>query len=570
MSAAAFTTASRATRWLLVAIAASMASLCFAQNADDGVDLDLSRRAAAAADAASLPAPPQENVDAASLLDDGRSRAADRVPMFGEQLFNAVGSRTYATGFNPDYALAIGDRVALRMWGSFNYEAFQQIDPQGNVFVPNVGPIRLLGVPNRDLNRVVQAAVQRVYRDNVGVYASLEDSKPVRVFVTGFVRSPGQYAGTAGESILGYLTRAGGVDPERGSYIDIRLARGGATRAQFDLYDFLLSGTLEPVQLQDGDTIVVGARLNAVRVSGEVFNAYGFEFRGEHVAASEILKLARAKPGATHASILHKSGLRQTGEYHALDELPQIAVSAGDEIAIVADRSPGTLLVRIDGAVESSRVLTLPYGARLKDAIALIQPTPQAKLPALQLFRTSVARRQKEMLEVSLRALESNALTGRSATREEAALRTQEAALITRFVQRARNVEPQGQVILAEREQAMEMLLEDGDVLKVPERSSIVMVHGEVTQPQAIAYDSRSNVSDYVRLAGGTTQKRSDARILLIRQDGTFEDGWRARPQPGDEIMVLPQVGSRSIEVTRGITQILYQIAIAARVALNL
>ena len=80
-------------------------------------------------------------------------------------------------------------------------------------------------------------------------------------------------AGTAGESILGYLTRAGGVDPERGSYIDVRLARSGEPRAQFDLYDFLLTGTLQPVQLQDGDTIVVGARQNAVQVSGEVFNA---------------------------------------------------------------------------------------------------------------------------------------------------------------------------------------------------------------------------------------------------------------------------------------------------------
>jgi len=438
------------------------------------------------------------------------------------------------------------------------------------VFVPNVGPIKLSGTANRDLDRVVRGAVQRVYRDNVGVYASLEQSQPVRIFVTGFVRSPGQYAGTAGESILGYLTRAGGVDPERGSYIDIRLVRSGAMRAEFNLYDFLLAGTLPPVQLQDGDTLVVGARQNAVLVSGEVFNAYGFEFRGERIAAAEILQLARAKPGATHASILHKSGARQTGEYHPIEQLSTVTVAAGDEIAIVADRSPGTILVRVDGAVASSRVLTLPHGSKLADALALIQPTPQAQLSSLQLFRTSVARRQREMLETSLRALETNALTARSATREESLLRAQEATLVSKFVQRARTVEPRGQVILGNREKAADILLEDGDVLQIPEKSSIVMVHGEVTQPQAIAYDSSSNVGDYLRLAGGTTQKRSDARVLLIRQDGTFEDGDRAKPRPGDEIMVLPEVGSRSIEVTRGITQILYQIAIAAKVALDL
>ena len=307
-----------------------------------------------------------------------------------------------------------------------------------------------------------------------------------------------------------------------------------------------------------------------MRVSGEVFNAYGFEFRGERIAVTDLLELARPKPGATHASILHKTGTRQTGEYHAIGQLAGITVTPGDEISIVADRSPGTILVRVDGAVASSRVLTLTHGAKLGDALAQIQPTPQAQLSAIQLFRTSVAVRQKEMLDMSLRALETQALTAQSATREESALRAQEAALISRFVERARTVEPRGQVILADREKTNDILLEDGDVLQIPEQSSIVMVHGQVTQPQAITYDRRSTVSDYLRLAGGTTQKRSNARVLLIRQDGTFENSARAKPLPGDEILVLPEVGSRNIEVTRGITQILYQIAIAARVALDL
>lgn len=557
--------AANAMRVCIVAISLLATSLSQAQQ---GLDLEALRAAGLSEPANVTLSPPTESVDAASLL--GVAKEETRVSMFGEQLFSTTGSRSYASTFNPDYSLAIGDRVALRMWGAFNYEAIQQIDAQGNVFVPNVGPIKLSGTANQDLDRVVQRAVQRVYRDNVGVYASLEQSQPVRIFVTGFVRSPGQYAGTAGESILGYLSRAGGVDPERGSYIDIRLVRAGVARAEFNLYDFLLAGTLQPVQLQDGDTLIVSARHNAVFISGEVFNAYGFEFRSERIAVADIVGLARLKPGATHASILHKSGTRQTGEYHAIDKLDGVTVAAGDEIAIVADRSPGTILVRVDGAVASSRVLTLPHGAKLGDALSLIEPTPQAQLSSLQLFRTSTAQRQKEMLEVALRALETQALTARSATREESVLRTQEAALVTRFVERARKVEPRGQVILGDRQMVADILLEDGDVLRIPERSSIVMVHGEVTQPQAIAYDSRSTISDYLRLAGGTTHKRRDARVLLIRQDGTFADSSSARPKPGDEIMVLPEIGSRTIEVTRGITQILYQIAIAARVALDL
>lgn len=540
-------------------------------------DLDALRmqRAAEAADGAALgnalptPAPVrQPALDAAELL-GSQDEASGEQPMFGQQLFRA-GVQNYGVGFNPDYVLAVGDRVTLRMWGAFNYEAQQIIDPQGNVFLPNVGPVRLAGVRNSEVNEVVRSAMRRVYRTNVDSYASLDVAQPVRVFVTGFVRNPGQFPGAAGESVLGYLSRAGGIDPSRGSYIDVKLLRGTEERASFNLYDFLLEGRLPAVQLQDGDTIVVGGRHNAVNVTGDVFNAFGFEFEGDQVPASQILAFARPRPGATHISITRRVGTRQFGEYHPIDQIEGVMLAAGDLVAVVSDRTVETILVRVDGAIESSRVLTLPYGAKLRDALDLVRPNPQAQPDAVQLYRNSVAERQKEMLELSIRVLETYALTARSSTSEEASLRAREAQQITSFIERARAVQPRGQVVLAGRETVMDTLLEDGDVLVIPERSSIVMVHGEVTQPSAIAFDSRSSVLDYVRLAGGATQRDRNARILLLRRDGTFVDDVRAMPEPGDEILVLPKVASKNIEVARGITQILYQLAIAAKVVIDL
>ncbi len=509
----------------------------------------------------------QPSQSAAALL--GAERPADE-RMFGEQLFRPGAMEAYGAGFNPDHVLAIGDRILLRMWGAFTYEAVQFVDPQGNVFLPNVGPIRVAGVRNQELNEVVRAAVREVYRTNVDVYASLEESQPVRVFVTGYVRAPGRYPGVSGESVLGFLARAGGIDPESGSYIDVRLLRGGEERASFDLYDFLIDGRLDAVQVQDGDTLVVAGRHNAVRVSGEVFNPFGFEFRGESIAAEQILRLARPRPNATHVSITHRVGTRQFSDYYAIEELGGVSLRPGDEMSVVSDRTVATILVRVDGAIDSSRVLTMPYGSRLRDALERIVPLPEARPEAVQLFRPSVAERQSEMLEVSLRVLETYALTSRSATTEEATLRAREAEQIMRFVERARAVEPKGQVVLAGREGAMSALLEDGDVIVIPEQSSFVMVHGEVTQPNAIVFDSRSRVADYVDLAGGTTQRRRNTRILLIRQDGTFVEDRRAMPEPGDEILVLPNVGTRNVEVARGIAQVLFQLAVVARVALDL
>ena len=96
------------------------------------------------------------------------------------------------------------------------------------------------------------------------------------------------------------------------------------------------------------------------------------------------------------------------------------------------------------------------------------------------------------------------------------------------------------------------------------------MVHGQVTRPSAITYDSKSDISEYVALAGGTIQRERDARILLLRQNGTVVENKHARPEPGDEILVLPTVGARKLEVARGISEILFQIAIVASVVLDL
>lgn len=510
----------------------------------------------------------EPTADAAELL--GTTYVPGEDAMFGEQLFQPGIAQIYGVGFNEDYEIAIGDRVSLRMWGAFSYQDVQVVDPQGNVFLPNVGPVPVAGVRNDDLNDVVRAAIREVYRSNVDVYATLEASQPVRVFVTGSVRAPGQYPGVAADSVLGFLLRAGGIDPARGSYIDVRLLRGGQQRASFNLYDFLLEGRLKQVQIQDGDTIFVAGRHNAAQVSGDVFNPYHFEFRGFEISAGELLQLAHPMPGATHVSVVHNVGTRQYSEYHPIDQIDEVFLRAGDELAVVTDRKVSTILVRIDGAIDSSHMLTLPYGSTLGDALAQIDPKPEANPEAIQLFRESVAARQREMLEVSLRILEKQALTSSSMTSEEATLRAQEAEQIIRFIDRARKVEPRGQVVLAGRESVTNTLLRDGDVLFIPERSSIVLVHGEVTQPTAVAWDSDSTIADYIELAGGMTKRGGDARILLLRQDGTFIEGDDATPRPGDEILVLPSVGAKNIEIARGISQILFQIAVVARVALDL
>jgi hypothetical protein len=125
-------------------------------------------------------------------------------------------------------------------------------------------------------------------------------------------------------------------------------------------------------------------------------------------------------------------------------------------------------------------------------------------------------------------------------------------------------------VLLASKDAAPETLLEDGDVLKVPERSNLVLVSGEVLFPNSLVHDPRASAEDYVKQAGGYTQNADASKLVVLHQDGSVGDAGRQPLLPGDEIMVLPKIDTKQVEITRGITQIVYQIAVAAKVVFGL
>jgi len=516
-------------------------------------------------EAAMIPAPPPQPLPA---LPGSQTIGAKSV-VFGSQIFSGRFASQGFSGFNPDYQVASGDRITLRMWGALNYEAVQVVDAQGNIFVPNAGPIQVRGVRNDELNQRVDEQVKRTFKANVGVYATLESAQPVKVFVTGYVRAPGLYGGLSSDSVLGFLDRAGGIDPDRGSYLNVEVLRGGKPRAVVNLYQFLLDGKLERLQFHDGDTVVVRPRQYAVTVQGEAQNTYLFEQSAADVPALELVRLAQPKPTATHVSVVRNTGVELKSEYYPLAQLGGVMVHNGDLVTFTADKYPTTLLVRIEGAQLGERALVMPNGARLKDLVARLNPSPEANLAGLQLFRKSVQERQKRSLDLSLRNLETAALTARSATSEEAALRKQEADLMLSFVAKAQQVQPLGQVVLTSKEQADQMLLEDGDVVVVPEKQNTVLLSGEVLFPNALVYKPGASVGDYVAMAGGYTQSADTSKEIVLHPNGTVAEAGTS-PQPGDEVMILPKIDSKNIEVTRGITQILYQIAIAAKVAFGL
>ena len=497
--------------------------------------------------------------------------------VFGDFLFTGQFAAQSFIGFNPSYEVAVGDKIALRLWGGFDFEGELVVDAQGNIFIPNVGPVAVQSVRNEDLNKIVTDAIKNVYTRNVGVYASLGGAEPVKVFVTGFVNQPGLYAGHASDSVLFFLDRAGGIDARRGSYLKIEVLRGGGMHQSVNLYDFVLKGQLPVFQIADGDTIVVNQVGSQAGVFGDVQNPFLYEFSGSATTVGALLDMARPLPQATHVRISRNSRVKREVEYLPIADARPVSLMGGDVIDVTSDKIPGTISVRVEGEHTSAQEFVLPYGASLGDLLERVRFGENAQADAIRLLRLSVKERQKEMLEAQLRALESSVLTARSRTREEAQLRTQEADLILRWVDRARKIEPQGQVSLAGSSSRDDILLESGDVIRIPRQSNLVIIHGDVLFPAAVAYQPGNSVQAYIDQAGGFTQSRHVANVLILHRDGTFTrvpsrqlKSSRLSLEPGDEIFVLPKVDSKNLQIVKDITQIFYQLALSAGVVLRL
>jgi protein involved in polysaccharide export with SLBB domain len=517
------------------------------------------------------PAGPQQNDYAANQQSE----------VFGANLFTGAFARQGSTQFNPDYLLAVGDQVQVRLWGAFEYDALLKVDAQGNIFMPHAGPVQVLGVRNSELQRLVAAAVARVFRSNVSSYASLAAAQPVRVFVGGNVHRPGLYNGTSMDSLLYYLDQAGGIDPERGSFLNVQVKRGQQVRVSANLYDFLLNGTMPLVQLADGDVVFVSPRQHTVKVSGLAENAKRFEFSGAGRSIADLAAIAKPRAQATHVRVIRNTGITRNTEYFALSEATGVSLQNGDELEFTSDKKIGTITVRVEGEHQSAQEYVLPHGARMADLLGQIRYSERSDVASLQLFRVSVRERQRQLLQTSLKSLEAAALTARSGTSDEALLRKQEAELLLQWVDRARKIEPSGQVVVAPSADIGELLLENGDILRVPSKDGLVLVSGEVLFPNAVAFDKGMMLEDYVKRAGGYTQNADASRVIVAHRDGTFaeanaEKGFFGRVKQdvavrsGDEILVLPRIDEKSRQVWKDLTQIIFQIAVSAKVVLGL
>jgi protein involved in polysaccharide export with SLBB domain len=498
-------------------------------------------------------------------------------PPFGANLFQGGFESERSDGLNSSYLVAPGDKISIQMWGTVNRAEVITVDNQGNIFIADVGPVKVKDVPANRINEVVTARIKTIYINNVSIYVNLLTSTPVSVFVSGPVLRPGQYAGLASDSVLFYLKRSGGIDPHRGSYRNIKVLRNQEIVLEYDLYDFLKEGKLAAFSFKDGDVILVKEQGSMVTVEGAARYPFRFELVLGKNSGDDLMYYARPLEKTSHVAI---TGNRNTGPisvYLPLDDFDAFKILDGDIVLFNDDLRPQVISVQISGSYIGPSFYTVENSARLLDILSHIEVDPsQANYGAVYIKRESVVEQQKMLIDDSLNRLERSIFTAPATSDGEARIRAQEAQLVSQFVARARQIEPLGKVIVSEGGNVANISLEQGDEIVIPAHTDLIQVSGEVLMPQAIVYNPNATIRDYVAWAGGFSERANDERIAVVRANGLTvffdsQDFWLSDEsaqtlQAGDQILVLPKIDTKLLQAVKDVTQVIYQIAIAANV----
>ena len=488
---------------------------------------------------------------------------------YGADLFRGNFANTYHEGRQPQYVISPGDRIMLRVWGAFTYDDVLVVDQQGNIFVPEVGPISVGGLSHSQLQSTIKSQISSVFKSNVQLYTNLMSSQPVAVFVTGHVFNPGRYAGGQNDTILYYLDRAGGIVPERGSFRHITVKRGKQIIANVDLYEFLASGDLPGVQLQDGDVILVRDRGIGIAATGLIRQPAFYEFDPGKVNGASLINVAWPQPSASHVSV---SGTRKGAEFHTymtMAEFKVFRLQDEDVVEFHADTPGDTIMVGATGAIRGNSRFPVRKGTTLRQLLQYVKVDADlASTSAIYLRRQSVAEQQKKTIQDALIRLEQRALTATSNSVDEAEIRIKEAELVQNFVQRASAIEPDGVVVVCHKGEINDLILEEGDTIYVPQKSDVVQIAGEVTMPKAVVYNEKLKLRDYIASAGGYTDRADTRNVLVLKPNGEVGPLSSLGVGPGDQIMVLPAYDSKAVQSIKDIVQIVYQLAVSAGVVL--
>jgi protein involved in polysaccharide export with SLBB domain len=240
-------------------------------------------------------------------------------------------------------------------------------------------------------------------------------------------------------------------------------------------------------------------------------------------------------------------------------------------------------VVTVEGEVKFPGVYPIKRGETMRSLIARAGGLTAMAYPQGSMFtREYLKERERQQIRVladrmrqdlSSLALQSAQSGGQMATQATETLNIGQSLLMDLQL-----AEPVGRLVIdLDRVLAQEpglvsdLVLRDGDHLRIPKMPQEVTVLGEVQNATSHLFIPSLTRDDYLRMSGGATRRADDKRTYVVRASGSVDAGSGSRwfrsdsdMRPGDTIVVpLDAERMRPLPLWTAVSTILYNIAIS-------
>ena len=407
-----------------------------------------------------------------------------KLRVFGQDIF-----RTPDAQFQPNmnqatpknYTLGAGDEVIIDIYGASQLHLTSTVSPDGAITIDGYGPVKLGGLTIIEATRRLKNTVGKRYQGSQ-IMLSLGQTRTITVNVMGEVTMPGSYQLSAFANVMNALYMAGGIT-DKGTLRQIRVFRQNQLLSQIDLYSYLMDGVLDgDVRLEDGDVVIVNTYNALTCIDGKVKRPMYYEMKQDETL-DRLLYFAGGFSGEAYTDavrVMRKNNGAQSVHTIRNADFGSFRLMDGDSIDVAAILPRLKNTVEIQGAVFrpgfyglDENVTTIRSLVAAADGLSEDASATRAVLYRMQLDRTYLA------LAIDLNGI----LDG---TTDDVELRNED------------------QLFVPSRKNELENL--------------IVVIHGEVYQPDTFAYAHNESVEDLILRAGGLTEKASLSKVDIARR----------------------------------------------------
>ena len=482
----------------------------------------------------------------------------------GRNVLAPTGAPTIAPMSRPvdpnEYIVGPGDMLQLNLSGGVTRSWDAMILPEGTMYVPSIGPIALTGMTLVEARKLVQQRMSVEYR-GVNVDLRLLRPRTFLVYMIGETTAPGPHEVSATSRASEFLNES--LFNEAASRRNVEIRRRtpqGETRTRIDLTRFRLTGYLaqDPL-LREGDQVYFPRGTAEVTIEGAVARPSKYDLAPGDSLSTLFSLAGGTVPSSTDQAVLVRftdATKKDSLSFKMADVLAgrfDMLLRDGDRVYVYFQPRYHVLEeASIVGEVQRPGTYPLLPGlTRLTELVKLAGGfLPTADIGSIHVYRSSVPGGGPDPEIDRLASLGRKDMT----STESEVLRARVASQRGDFRVDWKRVKPGGD---------LDIVLRGGDAVRVDPVVATVRVEGEVRLPGLIRYEPGRSVDEYVKLAGGYSERAVPHKVrvkravtgqtMLARDVGAL--------QPGDMVWVPERGDSQAWQNFQSVLLVATQVA---------